>query len=602
MKKIFSLIIIAIIFVGVLVITCSFSYAASGDTGNIGGNDDKTYEDGYRDGLNDGYDDGYDDGIGAGKERVPVVSFIEDKEIQEVNAGETLNLTVNFRNSSIYNAKDLTITPDLEGTPLVYERPLKYKMTKTLKGHDESKTSFSIKVSENAKIGTYPVKFKIEYKNNRDEVFTREDVIYFKVKNEKLKPIITVSNIVNSLMTIKAGDTFNLSFDINNIGGSEAKEIEVLLEGFSQTSLMPIDAKDYNYVGTLKANETSKQSFDILTSNNINSENNVITVKISYKDSEGESHNISKNIYIVGVDIGDNVSEEEDEKAAKPKMIISSYGLNPTEVVAGDIFKLGFTFKNTSREKKIRNIKITISSGEGAFIITRGSNTFYIEEMDKQAMITREIELKAKQDLASNSYKVNIEFDYEDFSGNQYNSTETLNIPVTEYSKLVINSVFAGQGYVGSNTNLSFDYVNMGKATVSNLTASVEGDYESVQTINYIGNLNAGSSDYYDIEVRPTKEGMNYGTLVLAFEDSSGGIIEVRKEFEGNAFAENFFEEDPGVSMKPIDIPMEPAEEPGLQIPTWQIVLYGIGSFVIAFIITKIITTKIVRKKLEEDL
>ena len=250
----------------------------------------------------------------------------------------------------------------------------------------------------------------------------------------------------------------------------------------------------------------------------------------------------------------------------------------------------------------MRNIKITISSGEGAFIITRGSNTFYIEEMDKQAMITREIELKAKQDLASNSYKVNIEFDYEDFSGNQYNSTETLNIPVTEYSKLVINSVFAGQGYVGSNTNLSFDYVNMGKATVSNLTASVEGDYESVQTINYIGNLNAGSSDYYDIEVRPTKEGMNYGTLVLAFEDSSGGIIEVRKEFEGNAFAENFFEEDPGVSMKPIDIPMEPAEEPGLQIPTWQIVLYGIGSFVIAFIITKIITTKIVRKKLEEDL
>ena len=602
MKKLFSILLGAIFITTLFISTYSVSYAASGDSTNIGGNEDKTYEDGYRDGMNDGYDDGYSDGIGAGKERVPVVSFIEDKEIQEIDAGETLNLTINFKNSSIYNAKDLTITPILEGTPLVYERPLKYKMSKTLKGHDESKTSFSIRVSENAKVGTYPIKFKLEYKNNRDEVFSREDVIYFKIKNEKLKSIITVSNIVNSLASIKAGDTFKLSFDIKNIGGSEAKDIEILLEGFAQTALMPIDARDYNYVGTLKANEMSTQSFDILTSEDISSKNNVLTAKITYKDAENETHSLTKNIYIVGVDIGDNVSDEENEKVAKPKMIISSYGLNPTEVVAGDIFTLGFTFKNTSREKKIRNIKITISSDQGAFIITRGSNTFYIEEMDKQAMVTREIELKAKQDLASNSYKVNIEFDYEDFSGGQYNSTETLNIPVTEYSKLVINSVFAGQGYVNSNTNLSFDYVNMGKATVSNLTASVEGDYESVQSINYIGNLNAGSSDYYYIEIKPTKEGINHGVLVLAFEDSSGGIIEVRKEFEGNAFAEDFFEPTPDVPGGPIDMPMDIPMEEETQISTWQIVLCGFGSFLITFIITKIITTKIIRKKLEEDL
>ena len=592
MRKICSLTI------AILMTISSFCFAVSGDITT----DDKTYEDGYRDGVNDGYDEGYNDGVGSGKQKVPVVTFIENKTIQEIGAGETINLAINFENDSLYTAKELTITPILEGTPLVYERPIKYKMNKSLKGSEEGKTSFSIRVSEDAKIGTYPVKFKLEYKNTRDESFTREDTIYFKVVTERLKPILTISNIKNSLSTIKAGDTFSLSFDLNNIGGSEAKNVEIELAGFGQTTLMPIDGKDYSYIGTIQANENSTQTFNILTSADISSKNNTLTAKISYKDSEGESYSISKNLYIVGIDIGDNTSDEDVDKASKPKMIISSYGMNPTEVVAGDVFTLGFTFKNTSRERKIRNIKITISSDGGSFIITRGSNTFYIEEMDKQAMVTREIELKAKQDLASNSYKVNIDFDYEDFSGNQYSANETLNIPVTEYSKLVINSVYAGESFVNSPTSLSFDYVNMGKAVVSNLTASVEGDYESVQSINYIGNLSAGTSDYYDIEVTPTKVGMNYGTLILAFEDSSGGIIEVKKEFQGNAFEENFFEPEQEIPIGPSTGFEEMPMEEDINIPIWQIILIGFGSFLIVFIITKMITTKIIRKKLEDEI
>ena len=191
-----------------------------------------------------------------------------------------------------------------------------------------------------------------------------------------------------------------------------------------------------------------------------------------------------------------------------------------------------------------------------------------------------------------------IDFDYEDYNGEQYNAVETLNIPVVEYSKLVINSVYAGEGYINAPTNLSFDYVNMGRAAVSNLTASVEGDYEAVQSINYIGNLNTGTSDYYDIEVKPTKEGINHGVLVLSFEDSSGGIIEVKKDFEGNAFAEDFFEPVPDIMPDVMIEQLEQSED----IPVWQIVLYGIGSFLITFIITKTITTKIIRKKLEEEL
>ena len=41
-------------------------------------------------------------------------------------------------------------------------------------------------------------------------------------------------------------------------------------------------------------------------------------------------------------------------------------------------------------------------------IITKGSNTFYVESMGTQATISRQLDLKAKQDLLSNSYEVDL--------------------------------------------------------------------------------------------------------------------------------------------------------------------------------------------------
>ena len=194
-----------------------------------------------------------------------------------------------------------------------------------------------------------------------------------------------------------------------------------------------------------------------------------------------------------------------------------------------------------------------------------------------------------------------LSFDYEDYNGNEYSSSETINIPVTEYSKLEINSVYANDAMLGSNTSLSFSYINMGKATISNLTASVEGDFTSVQPINYIGNCTAGTSDYYDIEVTPTKSGTNYGTLILSFEDSSGAIIEVKKDFEGYAMEMSSVDptDDP-TNPGGIDTPVVPEEEN--KIATWVIVVSGIGTLLVTYIVTRIITTKIVRKKLEDEI
>ena len=569
--------------------------------------DDGTY--------NDGYMEGYEQGLKDGKDRVqartPIVRLQISKDLPSANPGETLEFKITYKNESQYPAKNLVITPIFENDKvLIYERPLVHKSLQGLKARAEETVTFSIKVNEDAKKGTYPMKIKFEYTNSMGEGFTREETAYYEILSEKTKPILSISNIKYSKDNFAYGDRFNVSFDVNNIGMDEAKEVEIKMSGFENNTIMPLNSNDYTYVGTLNGKGSNKgnvftQGFTMQISENIEVHDVTLTITVSYKGFDDKEYKIEKNIYVTNIAIkeksGDKKEEEEkkDEiKLPKPKVIVSSYGISPRDITAGDEFTFTFNLKNTSREKAIRNIKFTIGSKDGCFIITKGSNTFFVEKMGVQETIYRQIDLKAKQDLLSNSYEVHISISYEDYDGVEYTSDESVNIPVTEYSKVSINSANVEDAYVGTNTNLSFQYANLGKATVSNLIATVRGDFEPVQEETYIGNVQAGNSDYYDIEVKPTKEGQNFGTLVLSYEDSSGKRLEVTRAFDANAYPEETLNPDDMMTDDGMDMP----EEEVIHFETWQIVLAGIGSFVVMFIVTKFITKKIILKRFEKDL
>lgn len=569
----------------VSMVFCSFVYAAgSGDR----------YQEGYNDGYNRGYSDGADN---ESKPREPNIIFIEQVKIPEVEAGGNLNLTFDYKNDSQYTACDIRITPSFDDVPLVYERPVVYESKKNLRREATNTASFSFKVKDDAKIGVYEIKFKVEYKNTSDVVYSRDRVAYFKVTKEKVVPIITVNNIITEPDKINAGSNFTLRFNVNNIGGIDAKDTYVKLTGLGVDGFIPVDGNDFVYVGNIPAKKSVTLTFSMIASSKIPKGTNTIGATITYTGSDNSTkYTEEKVLYIMNV-LSQN--ETADTTSGKPKIIIESYGTNPANIVAGDVITFTFRFKNTSKDKAVKNMKITISSTEGEFMIANGSNTFYIESLAAGASSTKSIDLNVKQDLTSKSYPLNINFDYEDTSAEAYNANEIINIPVVEYSKLVINNIGIGDGMVDNQTNLSFDYINMGKARVANLTASVEGDYKATQDINYIGNLEAGNTDYYDIMVTPTKEGENVGTLILTFEDSSGKKIEVKKEFTGYASTmpsynpDDYNPNDPGMN------PVEPTEEP---LNIWMLIGIGFGSFLVSFIITKVITTKIVRKRLEDEI
>lgn len=528
--------------------------------------------------------------------KVPRLTFANVTEIPSVSAGDYLILELTIQNESLHTAKDIKVTPEIGELPIEWEKPTDYTKISSISRSKEKNITYKFKIKDSAKIDTYGLKFNFAYQNSLGEAFTSSQTIYFKVIQEKSNPVFVIDNIITEPETIIAGKPVTVSFTISNIGGLDAKTSYVSLSNLSKDTFMPANSVDSKYVDTIAAGESVRVSYDLLVSENIEKGTNELEVKIDY-NSDGKDSSISRNIYL------NNILSENEAPVSKeggtPKVMISSYSTNPKNITAGDNFVFNFTFTNTNAVKAIRNIKITVSSDEGSFIIAKGSNTFFIESLGPKGSISKSIELIAKQDLTSKSYPVNLNFDFEDSAGNEYTSKEVISLPITEYSKLVINSVYVGEAYVDGTTNLSFDYINMGKATVSNLTASVEGDYSSVQSINYIGNLNAGTSDYYDIEVTPTKDGDNYGTLVLSFEDSSGKIIEVKKEFQGFAMSESQFSEEPFEPTFDYNVPVDQEQK---TISAWILVGASLVSLLISFILTKTIVTKIYRKKLEDEI
>ena len=132
--------------------------------------------------------------------RIPKLSFLESATIPTVNAGDTLTLDLTLRNTSTNSASSIVITPSLNDIPLVYERPIIVTLERSLRGGKNIGVNFSFKVSDNAKSGVYAIPFKIQYNNIRDEAFTTEQNIYFKVDKENIPPIITVNNVKTSII------------------------------------------------------------------------------------------------------------------------------------------------------------------------------------------------------------------------------------------------------------------------------------------------------------------------------------------------------------------------------------------------------------------
>lgn len=525
----------------------------------------------------------------------PRVIFENNTKIQKVKAGDSFEVDIVVKNVGDESAKDVTITNTSKDAPIYWETAVDTYTIRRLSTSVKREIKLKLKVKETADVGIYSLPFDITYVNNSGSSYSNKQTIYFEVVDELSKPLLVVRNIKNTPDTVTADSINNLEFELYNSGELLARRVKLTLSGTSKDGFMVKNSITTRYFDELDGDTSVRVNYDLLVSESIKKGTNELNVELDYYDQDNTHYTETRTIYI-----NDVQGSEGDTGKGTPKIIISDYKVNPTNVIAGNKFSLDFTFKNTHLNKKISNMKVVVNSNDGTFIIDNSSNSFYVEGLEPQGEIGKTISFRTKQDTLSGAYPVTVSFEYEDSEGTAYSPSETINIPITEKSNLSIDNINGPyELYQGNSGYISFEYYNKGKATISNLSVTVEGDYSGRNETNYIGNVEPGKGSYSEVEVIANTPGEANGNLVFTFEDSSGNVMTVKRAFSGFVY-EDMPMNDP-IDM-PVDMPgmIEPEVKTGM--PWWQLALIGLGCFVVTLFIVRAITIKVMMKRVEEEI
>lgn len=525
-----------------------------------------------------------------------------------LKAGDQFVLVATLRNTGDSTAQKIEVSIDENSVGIAGF--IKNYFTETIevqpiKADEKRNVKIPLIVSKEAVGGLKELKLKVKYNDSEGVEKTSTSTIYpeiiGKTENIESESYIYISNVKQSPSAPNAGGQVNISFMIENKGKQNLKDIKISTM-YEENSFLPVSSEPYILINKLSAGEKKVVTIPLTVSKDIKSGLNQITVKADYSDDFGKTH--SGDPVVIPVL---NIVNDDGGGLSKPKIIISKFETDLSELKAGKTFKFTFELKNTNNSVTAKNITVTLSQKDNVFTVSQGSNSFFIDKIAPGETVVNEVEIKIKSDSSTNTYPLDIKLDYE-YDGAPINpvtgeigesKTEELNLLVIENSRPVVDYVniysMMGMVTVNENATLSFEFYNMGKSTLSNVIATIEGDFTKADgNMAFIGNVESGASEYVEFDVIPMAEGMVSGILRIVFEDSNGDEVVMTKDFEADVQGQ--MEWNPGDDIGPGMPELPEAKKPIM--PTWLFVIILIAIISIIPFVSKAIIIAIYKRRL----
>ena len=330
-----------------------------------------------------------------------------------------------------------------------------------------------------------------------------------------------------------------------------------------------------------------------------------------------EPAEVSVYVYCQGKPGSGRIGMSDQDNVSKPRIIVTGFTTEPTEVYAGDIFMLTLRVQNTSPDTAVNNVLFelesvesgvtnsngTVSNSYSAFLPTSGSNSVYVEQMPAGSEKELAIEMQAKADLSQRPYVVKVKMTYDTDMTADLTGEANVSIPVKQEAKFDHSTpeVMPTSIMVGEQSNVMFQIYNTGKTTLYNVHVKFEADSVTGGDA-FIGNLEPGATGNVDTMVTGSAATMDDGTVkaVITYEDDTGKPT--RTEVEISLMVTDM-PMDSGLVEFPED---EAAIRPQPTLTTPKIVMITAGAAVaaaiVAMVIVKLLKKKKAKKRLEEDL
>lgn len=423
------------------------------------------------------------------------------------------------------------------------------------------------------------------------------------------RPVIQVTSVNYPHYTVNVGASFDVVYKFTNTGKVDAKNVVVDTTGYSEAGLKPAKAYDKYRKALLKAGESFTMKRSFTATDTIQDGIRPITVNYSFYSVKDKTLATqltdTMSIYI------DTKSKESSGEVdnSMPRLTVAKYDTGKDKIMAGKIFTFTFDVINPHPSVSADNIVVTISSADNNFAIVEGSASILIDSLKPGESKRCSIPLRAKGDIATNGYDLTITFDYEYLTKDVANKNalvkkpnkieEKLKLQVYSDDRPMLSNISVGAGdtpVLMETTALSFDFNNMGKSTLYNVTAKVKGDFKTTNEILIIGNVDAGTGRSWSMDVTPQVAGEGKGVITISYEDSNGNVSSYDTNFESMVNETNPAD---GGDM-PID-PMPVPEAPKEIIPLWAFIVGNVVIFIVgAAVVRNIMIKKYKKKKLAE--
>lgn len=422
-------------------------------------------------------------------------------------------------------------------------------------------------------------------------------------KQEVGKYDVTMTDYSFSSNAVAKGTKFTLNFTLKNVSKKDVTGGRVSVQELTGSKFAIDSGLTYaNF--DLAAGKSKTFSFPLVGCEGISSIREVIPVEISFGTE-------TQTVYTTVTCVPSETTS--DEQVFAPAIIIESYDFGGDYVTGGVTFPLNVTIKNTSNTSAIENLKVTVSGGAGngdsgiAFSPANSSNSFFIENLGTKQTTNIALDLLPRADSKPDSYPVVLTFEYEYLANGKRAKadliTETITIPLQQEDRFTINQPeYPESCGVGEMAYINVSFINKGKSGVYNVVADVEGEgFTKASAAYYVGNVNSGAEEYYDVQITPDVEGTIEGNIVVTYEDANGTAKEQRTPFTINAISYNYnfdidnsFDDNTGMDVMP-------TEEGGSMTWLWFVIGGAVAAAVVVIIVIAVVKKNKKKKELEQD-
>ena len=545
--------------------------------------------------------------------KVEVTDTVYPKTYQ---AGDAVKIEVEFTNNGNGDAEGLSV--DLTGfseVGLVPVEAYKKKTVDTLAAGESFRASWDFTASEEVTDGTKAVTAAYTYHPivGASEESTGSVTLYLRGKgkvvggSESARVEITDVSYPKS---VSAGQGVSVTAIFKNTGKAPAKDVVIDLTGYGAGTLIPVKAYPKKRVDSLGVGKTYTVTYQFTASDKIPDGGVSLTFNLEY-GTDGAAAD-AKQTDSLNIYMDSHAKKEEAPETTLtnsiPKLMVENYDTGTEKLMAGDTFVFAFDVRNTNKITTAENIQVTISSDNGTYSIIEGSASFMIDQMAPGTVEHCTMPLRVKGDVATGGYDVTITFDYE-YAGKDNNNNDIsktnqvvtkLKLPVYSNDRPVLSNIRVGDWetpVLYETTTVSFDFNNMGKSPLYNVTAKiVSDDFQPMTEILIIGNVEAGTGKSWTMDVMPQTAGFGTGTIVISYEDGNMNVSEFSQDFESEIQETSSFDEPSFVP----DGPEVPQTKQPL-LPTWAFILAEAALFLVALFVTRrIVISQYKKKKIAE--